>query len=145
MRLPGASMQVSPTSRAEVRRRLVLGGAFAIGLMLAIAPHPDNVLAAGGDPLVVTQGDAPSRPPATPKSPSDSSAPNAPASAVPLPAPPTPPVPAVTPPAPPAADATDDDTENDEEATPSRKGRVTVDNHGIVVEKGNKRVRVQGL
>jgi len=138
-------MQVSPTSRAEVRRRLVLGGAFAIGIMLALAPHPDNVLAAEGDPLVLTQADAPNGPPASPMPRSDSSAPKAPASAVPPSVPPAPPVPAVTPPAPPAADATDDETANDEEATPSRKERVTIDNHGIVIEKGNKRVRVQGL
>jgi len=129
----------------SARRRLVLGGALAIGLTLALGPQPDSVLAASRAPLVVAQSEAPRNPAAGQSPATDAPQPGTTPSATPPAIPSVPPVPGVTPPAPPAPDASADETDDDEDATTSRKGRVTVDNHGIVIQKGNKRVRVEGL
>jgi hypothetical protein len=111
-------MQDSSSSRfGKTARRLVLGAAFAIGLVLASAPQTAVVLAAGPAPArVIAQAD-----PSPPKAPS---------------------APGVTAPDAATPDAGDADTEKDD-TNASR--HVTIDSHGIVIEKGNKRVRVEGL
>ena len=115
-------------------RRLVLGAAFAVGLVLALAPQTRPVLAAGpSSALVIVQADAA-------KGPDAKSAPSG-TGAAPSALPPAPSVPGATAPDADSPEAADADVE--EEASP--KGRVTVDNHGIVVQKGSKRVRVEGL
>jgi uncharacterized protein DUF6249 len=132
-------------------RRLILGGAFALGLALALAPHTGDVQAADAA-LVVVQADS-ARDAAAGKAAKDTKATkttdakpgadakagaNAKAGVDAESA-------AAAAPAPGAAapDAADADAENDEAATSKRN--VTIDRHGIVIEKGNKRVRVEGL
>jgi hypothetical protein len=103
-------------------RRLVLGGAFAIGLVLALGPHTDTALAAPHEPLLVVQAEAPQSPTASPKAPSDVVQPNAAQSATPPAIPSVPPVPGVTPPAPAEPDASAD-ADDDEDAATTSKGR----------------------
>ena len=128
-----------------VRRRLVLGAAFAIGLMLALAPHTAAVLAADRTPtLIVVQADPPRAAPAPAGNAANATAVtkdgSVPSTAPAVSIPPVPPVPGAT--SPDASAAVEDaDTETDASA----KGRVTVNNHAIVIEKGRKRVRVEGL
>ena len=138
-------LHAGSTPSGGVPRRLVLGAAFAIGLLAALAPHTAAVFAADqATTLIVAQSEAPGTSPAPPAK----AAANAKAAAAkdanattatPAP-PPVPPAAGATPP-----EAADADEDADTETDASAKGRVTVDNHGIVIEKGRKRVRVEGL
>ena len=122
-------------------RRLVLGAAFAVGLAVAFVPRPDAAHA--GEPsLVIVQADQP----AAAGSSGKASQPPAGKTGAPMgaAAPPAPPATAAGSPAPPS-DASEDEADSEPDASTSRKGRVIVDNHGIVVQKGSKRVRVEGL
>jgi hypothetical protein len=139
-------MQVSVISPSGgIPRRLVLGTAFAIGLLLALAPRTAAVFAADGPAVVVAQTDTPRTAPAPSGMAADAKSAagkdgNASSSTPAVPIPPVPPIPGATSPDTPSADE-DADTETDA----TTKGRVTVENHGIVIEKGRKRVRVEGL
>ncbi|HXR57103.1 MAG TPA: hypothetical protein VN858_09885 [Casimicrobiaceae bacterium] len=108
-------------------RRLVLGTAFAIGIAIAMAPHMGSVRAADL-PVRIAQTEAPAAPKAGADAP-------APAKAAPK------------------ADgakanadrndaADDSDTTDDEDAS---KGSITADRHGIVIDKGGKHIRIEGL
>src|SRR5690348_5698946 len=113
MQLEGVSMQELRSTRpGSGRRRLVLGGALA------------SVLAASRAPLVVAQADAPRNAAASPKPAADVAQPGATPSTAPPSIPSVPPVPGVAPPGQPAPDASADETDEDEDATTSRKGRV---------------------
>jgi hypothetical protein len=123
-------MQHSRSPVAADIRRLVLGGAFAIGIALAMAPHTASVRAADLHGDLLAQADTA----ATPKSPADAATP----------------APAAKAPSRTDADkanadktdAADDDTDEDDAAS---KGSITGDHRGIVIEKGNKRIRIEGL
>src|SRR6476469_7161186 len=94
-------------SYAPARRfgRLVLGAAFATGLVVALAPHLATVRAADLPAAsILAQADA------TPRSAADGRRAE--------------------------AGSADDDASN---------GHVTADDHGIVIEKGDKRIRIGGL
>ena len=122
-----------PRSRAAGRpaRHLMIGAAFALGLALALAPHTGDVLAADKT-LVVVQAN----PADTAVGRTGTAAMGAEAAGDA----------ATTAPTPPAAAAPDGaDTDADGEAPSAGKRSVTVDRHGIVIEKGNKRVRIEGL
>ena len=132
--------QLSGSPASGVARRLVLGTAFAIGLTLALAPHTAAVFAADKTPaLIVVQAEAPRAPVAPSSGNSQATANGGNAQATPPAIPPVPPVPDATLP-----EAAADEDANAEGDT-SARGRVTVENHGIVIEKGRKRVRVEGL
>jgi hypothetical protein len=139
-------MQLSVISPSGgIPRRLVLGTAFAIGLLLALAPQTAAVFAADGPALVVAQADTPRAPPAPAGTAADGKAAagkdgNASSRTPAVPMPPAPPIPGATSPDTPSADQ-----EADTGTDASTKGRVTVENHGIIIEKGRKRVRVEGL
>jgi hypothetical protein len=135
MQHPGSSTAGGPA------RRLVLGGAFAIGL--ALAPHPDAVLAADKAPaLVVAQGDAATLARGKAAQQADGKiVPSTGETAVPAP----PKRPEGSSAATPDTATPDAADESDGEVDTARKSRVTVDHHGIVIEKGSKRVRIQGL
>jgi hypothetical protein len=111
-------------------RRLVLGMALATGLAVAALAHMQSVRAA----------DLPSTP-GTPGATSKA----APSSGATAPAPKSPAADDAT-----AndADAADEDTDASADAAAPQAGSrksVTIDRHGIFVEKGNKRVRIEGL
>jgi hypothetical protein len=115
-------------------RRLVLGGAFALGLALAMAPHMDSVRAAdlATGPLAQADPAAGTPPPAAP----DARA--AQPSATPQ---------ASGPDKADAADAPDADDANDaadDADKGSPKGSGT-GNHGIFTQKGAGRIRIEGL
>jgi len=123
----------------------VLGTAFAIGLYAALAPHAEVVLAAGpGATLIIAQGrptpDAPAAAdPSGGKAPKPAEAkpaPAAPPAATPPPAPAASKAPARTPP---AADSSDDE-DGDEAGKDAASG-----NHGIIIHKGSKRIRIEGI
>ena len=117
---------------ADSLRRLILGLAFAFGLVAALAPHTGNVRAAERHGDVLAQTGTPT--PGT-QSP-DPAVQNAPA----IPAAPT--VPDVKAPDSSASDAADgDDDTADDEGSKAAGSR----NHAIVIEKGGKRIRVEGL
>jgi len=110
-------------------RRLVLGGAFAIGIAVAMAPHTASVRAADLD-VRIAQADAPAAskagadaatpaPPATSASKADRAKANAE-----------------------GTDAADDSDTTDEDTS---KGSITADRHGIVIDKGGKHIRIEGL
>ena len=110
-------------------RRLVLGGAFAIGIAVAMAPHTASVRAADLD-VRIAQADAPAASKAgadaaTPAPPakSASKADRAKANAE-------------------GTDAADDSDTTDEDTS---KGSITADRHGIVIDKGGKHIRIEGL
>lgn len=129
------------SQRGTPPRRLILGAAFALGLVAALPPHTPAVLAAG-PAIVIVQADAQRQGGSTAaeKAPNGAKAGDAKAG-VAMPAPPPLPTPPVPPSATPDADAPGAaDADVDAESTP--KGKVTVDNHRIVIEKGGKRVRV---
>ena len=108
-------------------RRLVLGMALATGLAVAALAHVQIVRAAD---LPSTSGAPGATSKAAPSSGATAPAPKSPA----------------------ADDATANDADEDTDASAdaaapqagSRKS-VTIDRHGIFVEKGNKRVRIEGL
>ncbi|HEX2390833.1 MAG TPA: DUF6249 domain-containing protein [Casimicrobiaceae bacterium] len=139
-------MQVSVISPSGgIPRRLVLGTAFAIGLLLALAPRTAAVFAADGPALVVAQADTPRTAPSPAGMAADAKSSagkdgNASSSTPAVPIPPVPPIPGATSP-----DTSSADEDADTETDATTKGRVTVENHGIVIEKGRKRVRVEGL
>ncbi len=116
-------MQVSRSLFPGPARGLVLGVAFAIGLGVAVLPHADFARAA----------DAPGSPKATATTP-DAKAAAAPSAAAPAPAP------DAKSPNPDAPDTDDADTSDDD-----AKGDVSIGSHGIVIQKGGKRIRVEGL
>ena len=119
-----------PRTRGALRR-LVLGGLFAVGAVLALAPRADDVLAADRPAAaVVAQAPAPGdKAQATRAQEAGAAAPSE---------------------SPPAAKArpqgsTPGDDEQDDEASGSERSHVVIGSHGIVVEKGGKRLRVEGL
>ena len=116
-----------PRTRGALRR-LVLGGLFAVGAVLALAPRADDVFAADG-PAAAVLAQAPVAGDATQPKPS----PDAGAAA-----------------SPPTAKArpqgtTPGDDEPDDEVSGSERSHVVIGSHGIVVEKGGKRLLVEGL
>lgn len=117
---------------ADSLRRLILGLAFAFGLVAALAPHTGNVRAAErhGDVLAQTGTPTPgtqSPDPAVQKAPANPAAPAAPDVKAPDSS---------------ASDAADgDDDTADDEGSKAAGSR----NHAIVIEKGGKRIRVEGL
>jgi len=120
-------------------RRLVLGSAFAVGLAFAMAPHTTIVRAAGVDDTVTAQADAPTAPVAAPSG-------AAPAATAPSSAAPPPAARDAKPPTTPKADA--DGTGDDDDADTGDKaesGSVTADHRGIVIQKGRKTIRIEGL
>src|SRR5262249_3888240 len=112
----GVPMQVSRSSTpGTAARRLILGTAFAIGLFAALAPHTELVFAADRGTTVIVAQAG------TPGARGDAkAAPVAPRGAA-VPQPP---------------EDEDADAEGDKAGTP----------HGrIVIEKGNKRIRIEGI
>jgi hypothetical protein len=119
---------------AGASRRLILGAALAAGIAAAAMPHMQSVRAADL-PATATE---PANP--APK-PGASASAHAPAPTVRSPG-------AADAAAPNDADANDETTgESTEPGKPQTgaKGRASVGNHGIFIEKGNKRIRIEGL
>src|SRR6185312_6712369 len=127
LQVRGAFMQHWSSPGTADIRRLVLGTAFAIGIAIAMAPQMGSVRAADLH-VRIAQTEAPA-------------APNAGVDAPP---------PAKAAPKADGAkanadrnDAADDsDTADDEDAS---KGSITADRHGIVIDKGGKHIRIEGL
>lgn len=131
-------MPLSSRFRPGRARWLVLGAAFAVGLAVSMLAHTNGAQAADAPAVKTTP--APAATPSAPAKPDLKAAPATPGTA----APPATPSPRAAPDAKsPDAEApgADEDTESDEEA----KGDVTIGNHGIVIQKGSKRIRVEGL
>ena len=141
----------SSTFRAPARR-LVLGAAFALGLVVALIPHTELVLAAGPvSTLIVAQADT-----ARNATPGGAAAPGnagengkataAPPAASTIVAPPAsaPAAARATPPASRSADEVED-ADSDETGDDPKASSGGVGNHGIVIHKGSKRIRVEGL
>ena len=117
-------------SRLPAARRLVLGAALAAALAAWLAPHTSFVRPAAGQPLVIVQAADTTAAPgkaAPPAAKADAAARSAP-------------VPEAAKPAAPDADA-DADTGADE----PKSTDITIDRHGIRVEKGRKRVHVEAF
>ena len=116
-------------SRLPAARRLVLGAALAAALAAWLAPHTSFVRPAAGQPLVVVQAADTTAAPgkAPPAAKADAAARSGPA-------------PEAAKPAAPDADA-DADTGADE----PKSTDITIDRHGIRVEKGRKRVHVEAF
>ena len=119
-------------------RRLVLGAAFATGLVVALAPHLATVRAADLPAAsILAQADA------TAGSAADGRRAEAGSGAATkaTPAPEAAPAP--------NAKASNDETLDAEDANDAdddaSNGHVTADDHGIVIEKGDKRIRIGGL
>jgi Domain of unknown function (DUF6249) len=122
----------SPEAGSHVRR-LVLGVAFAVGLAFAMTPHTVSVRAADLPATIVAQADTSkaAKAPAAAAAPGDKAPSKADA---------------------PKADAAnadntnaeDSDTDSDEDAATS-KGSAKRGNHGIFIEKGGKKIRIEGL
>ncbi|HEX6793251.1 MAG TPA: hypothetical protein VF304_05310 [Casimicrobiaceae bacterium] len=123
-------MQHWSSSGSTDVRRLVLGGAFAIGMAIALAPHTPSVRAADLD-VRIAQTDVATPPkagadaatpaqPAKPASKADGAKANAD-----------------------GGDAAADDSDASDEDT--SKGSITADRHGIVIDKGGKHIRIEGL
>jgi len=115
-------------------RRLILGVAFAIGLAVAAAPHMTSVRAADLDGAAVAQADTP----AAPNAPSSTAA--TPNGAAPAAAPAANEKPDKA-----AADAEDGADDPDTAGKPSSKSTITRDKHAIIIEKGDRKIRVEGL
>jgi hypothetical protein len=126
----GMPMQRSDRPRTRgALRRLVLGGLFAVGTVLALAPRADGVFAADAPAAAAVVAQAPGPGDAAQARP----APDGGAAA-----------------SPPTAKArpqgtTPGDDEQDDEASGSERSHVVIGSHGIVVEKGGKRLLVEGL
>lgn len=107
------------TYRRPGLRRLILGAAFAAGLVAALAPHTEVVRAADFGETIVAQADgkagADAATSATPKA--------TPGTASPEPAP----------------------AEGGEKSSATPDTDVKAGTHGIIIEKGSKRVRIEGL
>lgn len=135
----GAFMQDSRSCAPARRfRRMVLGAAFATGLVVALAPHPATVRAADLPAAsILAQADA------TPGSAASGRRAEAGSGAATkaTPAPDAAPAPKAKASNDEALDAEDaDDTDDD-----ASNSHVTADDHGIVIEKGDKRIRIGGL
>jgi hypothetical protein len=115
----------------ERLRRLILGGAFAIGLTLALAWHIALVRAADFAGATIAQADAPKA----------SAAP----SATPAPQPPTAPAASVPKTPKGAADSAGNADEGAEDGDAAETGSVTANRHGIIIEKGDKKIRIEGV
>ena len=124
---------------AAPARPLVLGAAVAIGLTLAFLPHPENALAARDASSFVAQANAPQKSESPESRSSGGATGNSAGTSQTAPAPTPPNAAHATP------DSTDEDTSDDEDLPKAQRKRFTVDRHGIVIEKGNKRVRVEAL
>jgi hypothetical protein len=112
-------------------RRLVLGGAFALGLAFAMAPHVESVRAADLGVGPIAQADsAASRPPAAAAQAPGATTPATPKAGAPDKAD--------------ADDAEDADDAADEadKASPKAPG---IGNHGIFIQKGAGKIRIEGL
>ena len=107
-------------------RRWVLGGLFAVGAVLALAPRADDVFAADG-PAAAVVAQAPSAGDATQAGPAPDAGTAAPSAS------------------PRRQGSTPGDDEQDDEASGSERSHVVIGSHGIVVEKGGKRLRIDGL
>lgn len=118
----------------------VLSAAFAVGLAVSLLAHTDGARAA--DAPAVKAAPAPAGTPptpatsATPATPAAKAAPGATAPPAASPSPGTAPDAKS-----PDVEAPDADADADEEA----KGDVSIGQHGIVIQKGSKRIRVEGL
>jgi uncharacterized protein DUF6249 len=110
-------------------RRLILGGAFALGLAFAMAPHVEGVRAADLAAGPGQSGSAAARaaaPAAAAQAPAAATAPNA------------------TAPDKAGADDSDDNDAADDADKASPKG-AGAGNHGIFIEKGDGKIRIEGL
>jgi len=110
-------------------RRLVLGGAFALGLAFAMAPHMESVRAADLAVRPLAQADA------------AAGRPSAPAAAAQAPGATTPAAPKAG--APDKVDAEDAEDAADEADKASPKAPAS-GNHGIFIEKGAGKIRILG-
>jgi len=126
-------------SRLPAARRLVLGAAFAAALAAWLVPHATVVRAAAGAPLIVVQA-AESRA-AEPTAPGS----KAPAAKAPAKATESPPAPADAPAAAAKPEEPQADADAETEADEPKSADITIDKHGIRVEKGRKRVHVQAF
>ena len=117
-------------------RRLILGVAFAAGLTAAALPHVERVNAA----------DLPATSASPDRGKDTATSAKAPAATAPGTKPQTATSPGATPRTPPAdEDATDADSDSDSESTPDAKGRASAGNDALVIEKGGKHIRIEGL
>jgi len=118
----------------------VLGAAFALGLAVSLLAHTEGALAADAPAVGAAPAPAGNAPMPGPATPATKAAPATPATAAPPAATPSPGgAPGARPPDAETPDA-DEDTGSDD-----AKGDVTIGNHGIVIQKGSKRIRVEGL
>jgi hypothetical protein len=131
-------------------RRLVLGVAFAFGLAFAAAPHTGSVRAAGLQQTIVAQADTSkganaaangAAAKATAKGSAAKSAANGAAAAANAPS--TDDTPKADAANADNADADDADTDTDDDT--ASKGSRRPGNHGIFIDKGGKRIRIEGL
>ena len=114
-----------PTYRRPGLRRLILGAAFAAGLVAALGPHTDVVRAADLDAAIVVAQAEPKAPAAPPAAGGEKS--QAPAAK-----------------ARPGEPSTDNEPDaGGDEAAPANGAKSR--NHAIIIEKGNRRIRVEGL
>jgi hypothetical protein len=129
-------------------RRLILGGAFAVGLAVAAAPHTTIVRAADLPGAAIAQADtskvAPATPPSAPAAPSAAAAQPSGAASQP------PGAPNAQAPKAPKANADDADADADaddaDDTDATASGSVTADNHHrIIIQKGDKKIRIEGL
>jgi hypothetical protein len=131
-------MQDSRSCAPERRfRRLVLGAAFATGLVVALAPHLATVRAADLPAAsILAQADARTGPADDRRAEAGGGA-----ATKATPAPEAAPAPKAKSSDEEALDAEDANDADDD----ASKGHVRADNHGIVIEKGDKRIRIEGL
>jgi hypothetical protein len=118
----GMPMEDGESSRTAAMRRRVLGGLFAVAALLVLAPRVDDVFAADRPAATVVAQAAPGA--AAPAPPADPGARATPA---------------------PPKGSTPGDDDQDDEASESGRSHVVIGSGGIVVERGGKRVRVEGL
>jgi hypothetical protein len=138
-------MQETGNSRCgRPHRRLILGAAFALGLVAALAPRTPAVLAAG-PAIVIVQAETP-RPSGTPSAEkAQKGAKSADAKAAGgVVAPPPIPAPPALPEAAPDTDAPDA-LDKDVDTAPAPGAKSRGGHHGIVVDQGGKRVVIEGL
>jgi len=132
-------------SRLPAARRLVLGIALAAALAAWLVPHTTFVRAAAGEPLIIVQAtESRTDPPVTSAA---QAAPKGTATAR-TPAKVADPVPAADPAAataPAAETAKPADADADAEVDEPKSADITIDKHGIRVEKGRKRVHVEAF
>ena len=125
-------------------RRLILGGAFAVGLAVAGAQHTTIVRAADLPGAAIAQADtSKARPPTSPSAPvAPSAGGGQPSGAAAQP----PAAPDAQAPTTPKANADDADEADDADTDATASGSVTADNHHrIIIQKGDKKIRIEGL